>query len=371
MRIAIDARTISGRKTGDRTFTLGILRGLAEILPDSGDEVVAVLREADGATLAPAHPAFRTLVEPGLPGPLWMPFNFPRILERLEADVALLQYLGPFRAPCPFVTVVHDVVWRAMPETFPRRDRLILDRFLPGTLERAAAVVTVSEFSRQEIHRYFGTRLEKIHVVPNAVDRRFQPVTDPETIRAVREKHALPERFILNLGVIQPRKNVEGLILAYCGLPDELREQYGLVVTGKHGWGEGLPLALAETAVPGVIRPTGYVPDEDLPALYSAASAFVYPSLYEGFGIPPLEAMACGTPVLTSNVASLPEVVGDAALTVDPRDVDAIRQGLQRLLTDEELRARLVQAGLERAQRFTWRDSAEKLVKVLRRAVSG
>lgn len=368
MCIVIDARMISGQKTGDRTFALGILRGLAQTLADDGIEIVVVLQNQTGARLIPKHPAFRVEVQPGLPGPLWMPLTFPRLLSRLDADVALVNYLGPFRAPCPLVTVVHDVVWRALPHSFPARDRLLLDRFLPGTLRRAAAVVTVSEFSRGEIIKYFGVPRGKIHIVPNAADERFHPVEDAAEMAQLRDRYGLPEKFVLNLGVIHPRKNVNGLIRAYTALPEAVREQYGLVITGRHGWGEALPATLTGSVGPGSVCFTGYVPDEDLPALYSAATAFAYPSLYEGFGIPPLEAMACGTPVVASNVASLPDVVGDAALMVDPRSTESIRDGLEQILGDAELRARLREAGFERVKQFSWRSSAERMLAVLRSA---
>jgi len=368
----MDCRTLSGRLTGDRTFTLGILRGLAELLAGDEHQVLAIMKDPAGAELVPRHPAIETIIAPGLPGRLWMAGTFPLIARRRRADVALFHYMGPLLSPCPTVTVVHDVVWRALPQTFPRRARLWLDAFLPGTMRRAAAVVTVSKFSRGEIARHFGVPPAKIHVVHDAVDASFHPVTDSAALAAVREKYQLPQRFILSIGLLQPRKNVVGLVDAYAGLPAARRQEIGLAIAGRPGWRYDAILRRAEAgAAPGIVRVTGYVDDEDLPALYSAATCLAYPSLYEGFGLPPLEAMACGTPVLCSNVTSLPEVVGDAALTVDPYDVDALRDGLERLLTDEALRKRLWAAGIERAKRFTWEASARSLLAVLRGAVSG
>jgi glycosyltransferase involved in cell wall biosynthesis len=366
MRIAIDARTLTSPKTGDRTVTLGFIEGLAALQEDAGLELALVSHEPLPDDLLPRG-QFINHVAPRPAGYRWMLQAFPRALAQLRADVGLIQYMGPFSAPCPIVTTIHDTVWRTMPETFPWKDRLVLNAFIPGTIRRAAAITTGSEFARGEILRYFPAAAGKTQVVPYAVGGNFRPVTDDASLSNLRRKYALPERFILSVGVLQPRKNVEGLIRAYSMLPQDLREQYSLVITGKRGWLDASLPHLAQQAGSGVIF-TGYVDDDELPALYSLASCFAYPSFYEGFGLPPLEAMACGTPVVTSTAASLPEVTGGAAVLVDPADTAALSATLAQVLTDPEKHAELVAAGLRRAAQFTWTDSARKLLPILQRA---
>jgi len=204
--------------------------------------------------------------------------------------------------------------------------------------------------------------------VPYGIEARYRPVTEADELRRVRAKYSLPERFVLSVGVLQPRKNIEGLVRAYQRLPGDLRAAYGLVVVGKQGWlMEHLPNLVRE-AGPGV-HFTGYAEDEDLPALYTLAACFAYPSLYEGYGLPPLEAMACGTPVLASNAASLPEVTAGAALYADPTDTEALARSLERLLTDEALRRNLIARGRRRASELTWEGAARALLGVLRAAI--
>lgn len=366
MRIAIDARTLTSPKTGDRTVTLGFIKGLAELQGAAGLELALVSQEPIAETLLPQGQFLRH-VAPRPGGYRWMLQAFPRALAQLRADVALIQYMGPLSAPCPIVTTIHDTVWRTMPGTFPWKDRLVLNAFLPGTIRRAAAITTGSEFARSEILRNFPAAAGKTHVVPYAVDEGFRRVTDEVRLSELRRKYALPERFILSVGVLQPRKNIEGLIHAYAMLPENLREQYSLVITGKRGWLDAALPHLAQKAGSGIVF-TGYVDDGELPALYSLASCFAYPSFYEGFGLPPLEAMACGTPVVTSTAASLPEVTGGAALLVDPADTAALSAALAEILTDPAKCDELVEAGLRRAAEFSWINSARQLLPILQRA---
>jgi glycosyltransferase involved in cell wall biosynthesis len=357
MRIAIDTRTLNSPKTGDRTVTLGLVKGLIGLAEAEGLELVLIGREAPPAGLLPDSPTVRTYVVPQPGGYRWMLSAFPQACRAVAADVALIHYMGPFHAPCPFATIIHDTVWRSLPATFPWRARLLLNAFIPGTIRRAAAVVAVSDFTRSEIARHYPAAQGKLHVVPNAIDERYRPVTDAAERERVRARYALPERYILSVGVLQPRKNVAGLVAAYRLLPPELQASHRLVITGKPGWMTGGLATLAQEL------------GEALPVLYSMADCLAYPSLYEGFGLPPLEAMACGTPVVTSNVASLPEVCGDAALLVDPSSVTEISAALQRVLTDAALRTQMIERGRDQAARFDWTTSARRLLSVLRGVV--
>lgn len=366
MRIAIDARTLTSPKTGDRTVALGLITGLAELEADL--QLALVSHEPLPLGLVPDRPHVTPHVYPHPKGYRWMLQAFPRALRELKADVGLIHYMAPFSTPCPLVTIIHDTVWKTLPQTFPRKDRLILNTFLPGTIRRAAAIATVSEFSRTEILRYYPQAAGKTHVVPNAVSGVYHPIDDAAVRELVRRKYHLPERFILSVGVLQPRKNVERLIRAYGALDPKLRERYALVITGKQGWlADNLPEVAAEVGE-GIVF-TGYVEDEALPVLYSLADCFAYPSLYEGFGLPPLEAMACGTPVVASAIPPLQEVTQGAALLVDPTDTGAIAGALERVLTDAALAADLRARGLERAAQFSWKESAMRMLEVLRIAV--
>lgn len=367
MRIAIDIRTLNSPKTGDRTVCLGLVKGLAAIAPAEGLELRLVGREPPPPGLLPDSPALTVHLAPRPGGYCWMLSAFPRACRQIGAEVAFIQYMGPFRSPCPFVTLIHDTVWRTMPQTFPWRDGLILDLFIPGTIRRAAAVTTVSEFSAGEIARYYPHAAAKTHVVPNAIDEVYRPVTNPAQLAEVRRRHGLPEQYILSVGVLQPRKNLQGLLAAYGMMPEGLRRQYGLVITGKKGWMVDQALSGLES-IESSVTFTGYVPDEDLPALYTMASCFAYPSFYEGFGLPPLEAMACGTPVVAANAASLPEVCGNAALLVDPHRSEDISTAIQRVLSDEALRADLIARGRVQAAKYDWVTSARRLLQVLRQA---
>ena len=232
-------------------------------------------------------------------------------------------------------------------------------------MKRADRIVTDSEFSRSEIIKYYPDMAEKIRVVPCGVDRtRFQPASEQE-IRKVRKIHHLPERYFLYLGTLEPRKNLVRLIRAYALLRERYPDAPALVLAGGKGWQyERIFEASASPDVRGHIIFPSYIPSEDIAAVYSGALAFVFPSLYEGFGMPPLEAMACGCPVLTSKTASLPEAVGNAALVCNPLKIRAIARGMELLLTRESLRNTLIERGFRRAKEMSWAAAAEKLYQV-------
>jgi len=367
MRIAIDIRTLNAPKTGDRSVCLGHIKGLAALAEKESLELILIGPQAPPEGLLPSSPAlhFHPASRPG--GYLWMLRAFPKACQAVQADVALIQYMGPLQSPCPFVTIIHDVVWRSLPQTFPLRDRLILNAFIPGTIRRAAAIVTVSQFSAHEIVRHYPAAKGRLYVVPNAADERFYPVAESGILSEVRHRYQLPARYILSVGVLQPRKNFEGLLQAYSLLPVALQEQFPLVIAGKPGW-RVAPILQQAQQMGSRVRLVGYVADEDLPALYSMAACFVYPSFYEGFGLPPLEAMACGAPVIVSNAASLPEVCGDAAMYVDPYSPAQISAALQKILTNEPLRQQLSQKGLNRARQFDWQSSARLMWHILQQA---
>ncbi|RME69436.1 MAG: glycosyltransferase family 1 protein, partial [Chloroflexi bacterium] len=235
-----------------------------------------------------------------------------------------------------------------------------LNTWVPRSVARADHVIAVSEATRQDLIELYGTPAEKISVLYHGVASHFRPQTDPACLHRLRQRYGLGERpFILSVGTIQPRKNFRRLIQAFA----RLDPPYTLVIAGGRGWGESDIFAEAvRLGLQDRVHFPGFIADDDLPALYSAAELFVYPSLYEGFGLPALEAMACGTPVVASNRSALPEVVGEAGLLVDPLDVGAIAGAMAQVLTTPELRQKLSEAGQRRAAQFTWDGVARQLL---------
>jgi glycosyltransferase involved in cell wall biosynthesis len=356
MQIGLDVRTVLAAKTGDRTYALTLLHGLAALNLDPQQWQFHLLLDApDTNGLLPSSLCFRTVVLPARNSRLWTLLTLPRYAREARLDLVHVQYLAPRGLPCPFVTTIHDVVWRALPGTFPPLHRTILTRFMPGVARRAALILCGTESAKRDIARWLRVRKQKLTVTPYAIEPRYIEIVEkgvsPTAIQESRTRHGLGnEPYVLSVGVRQPRKNLARLQAAFAQLKDVHPElPHRLVIVGKEGWGE------EANAIPHDTHTvfTGYVPDEDLPALYAGAETFAYPSLYEGFGLPIVEAQACGCPVLTSNISSLPEAAGEvpgsegnisiehAAVLVDPFSVQAIAQGLEELLTDPTLRETL------------------------------
>jgi glycosyltransferase involved in cell wall biosynthesis len=362
MRAAIDARTLGAPKTGDRTYCLNLLRGMAALRPE-GEFLLYVDRETGLPDGLP--PNFEPVLLTAPVRWLWTPWSLPWDLRRRAAGLLHVQYIIPPAAPCPIITTIHDISFRRHPEWFPLKHRALLNLLIPLAAQNAAHVITGSEFTRADLIDAYDLPPEKVTVTPYAADPIYRPIDPEEARRAVKQRFGLRGPFVLAVGVLQPRKNLPRLIRAFARVARDVPHTLALV--GKPGWAhEELQQAAAASGLGSRLQFTGYVPDADLPFLYNAAALFVYPSLYEGFGIPPLEAMACGTPVVTSNVTSLPEVVGDAALTVDPTDEAALADAIRQALTDEPLRAQLRTAGLARAAAFSWERTAAETLGVYR-----
>lgn len=268
--------------------------------------------------------------------------------------------------PGKTVLTVHDMVYKVFPETMSKANYKKLAENLEQSCRQANAIITCSNNSKREIVKYLNIPAEKIHVVYNAVDaKRFHNNYSHEEIRLTQKKYKLPEQYFLYLGTLEPRKNVTGLIEAYNELLKVGQKIPKLVVAGKKGWDyEDIFQKVKALYLHEFVFFPGYVEDADVPKLMKGATAFVFPSWYEGFGMPPLEAMACGVPVIASNTSALPEVVGDAGLLVDPFSVKEISEAMQALINNEELRNVLVQKGLNRAKAFTWEKAAEKVMQV-------
>jgi glycosyltransferase involved in cell wall biosynthesis len=301
-----------------------------------------------------------------------IPLTLSRELRRHPVDVLHVQYTAPPFAPCPVVTTIHDLAFEHLPETFNRRSWMQLRLTVRQTARRAAHIITVSEYSRADIGRTYGIAPQRITVTPEAAAPNLLPVTNETELRRIRESYGIRENYILSLCSIQPRKNLVRLIEAYSslrGLRPEVKLPQ-LVLAGKRGWLDGETFRAAErNALGNDLLFTGYVPEPDLAGLYSGAICFVYPSYFEGFGLPVVEAMQCGVPVIAGNRTSLPEVVGEAGLLFDPFDTQALIKALRQVLDDSEFRASLRIKGLEKAKQFNWQTTAQLTLGVYERVV--
>jgi glycosyltransferase involved in cell wall biosynthesis len=362
LRIAIDCRTVTAPKTGDRTYALNLIRGLASV--DAENRYLLYTAEPTEQTDL-GRPNMEPVVLPADPTWWWTPIAFPADLARSAVSAAHVQYIIPPRSPVPMITTIHDVAFRRYPGLFPLKHRILLNTLVPLSAWRAAKVITGSESTRRDLVEFYHLAPEKIAVTPYAADASYAPKDREAARRAVRDRFGVKAPFILAVGVLQPRKNLARLVEAFAAIAREVPHR--LVLVGKEGWAyDDLQAAIARAGLGSRIVFTGYVPDADLPGFYNAADVFVYPSLYEGFGLPPLEAMQCGTPVIAGDTSSLPEVVGDAGILVDPRDSSKIAAALVDLLRDKNARARLRAFGLERAKRFSWEETARQTVAVYR-----
>ncbi|MBN1939563.1 MAG: glycosyltransferase family 4 protein [Candidatus Aminicenantes bacterium] len=280
-------------------------------------------------------------------------------------------YVGQPVARSPYIPVVFDFGFLKHPETLEGRDHLFLKRYVPGTLKGAARVVVISEYVKNELEQAFGVPKEKIAVIRPAVDHGiFKPDVPFEARKAVRARYRLEGGYVFSLSTLEPRKNFRRLIEAYALLPESLRLDHPLVIAGGKGWkNRDVFDVVTRRGLEKQVRFLGYVPEEDRAPLLREATVFTLPSLYEGFGMPVLEAMACGTPVVTSSGGALPEVGGEAVLYVDPLDPESIAKGIVAALTRPDLREQLSAAGLKRAAEFRWEDGAGALDEIFRLAV--
>ncbi|MGN6758905.1 MAG: glycosyltransferase family 4 protein [Thermomicrobiales bacterium] len=350
-------------ETGNETYIRGLVRGLQQVTPQHE----YLLYTTDPALLPARLRGARVQARRGTPAGtrLRLAYGMPHAARHDEIDLLHVTYTLPLFLPCRAVVSVHDISYVFFPEAFSPRDRLLLSFAVPYSMRRAANVLTISEHARRDILRHYRVPEWKVTAIPLAAEEYFQPVTSADEMARVRERYGLPERYILAVGNLQPRKNLRRLIEAFATLRATGAITQRLVLVGKSLWRESEVFAtIRARGLADEVLATGYVPDADLPAIYSAADVFVYPSLYEGFGLPPLEAMACGTPVITSSSSSLPEVVGDAALMFEPTDTGALAGALERVLNDEPLRECLCAAGQERAARFSWTETARRTLAV-------
>lgn len=389
-RIAIDYTSAVRQGGGIGRYTRELVRALVAQDPHNRYTLFVADPRPSPAGLAPNARFRRVPVADVWLQRLWHRLRLPLPVEWFTGDFDLFHQpdfvLPPLRRGVPGLLTVHDLTFVRDPDSAAPNLRRYLNRVVPESVARAAHVLADSAATREDLVREYGTAPEKITVLYPGVDARFAPQDDPAEAARVRERYKIADGpFVLSVGTIQPRKNHVRLIQAFAAAvgakhpPAPARSCSGdslvdasplLVIAGGRGWMyDEIYAEVERQGLAGRVHFPGFVDDGDLPALYRAADVFAYPALYEGFGLPVLEALACGTPVVTSNVSSLPEVAGDAALQVEPTDVDALSAALMRLLTDQALRAGLRERGLAQARRFTWEGAARQLLEIYRRIV--
>ena len=301
---------------------------------------------------------------------LWEQTVLPPALQKAKVDLLhALAFVAPLAAPVPFITTIYDLSFIRYPQAFRPHNRWYLRTFTKHSARRAKAIIAISESTRQDVIQAFGVSPEKVHTVYCGVDSAFKPLP-PAQIDAFKAKRGLPNRFILRLGTIEPRKNVEGLIKAYALWRKQDQNAPKLFIAGGKGWYYQQVFQLVETLELSehIVFP-GYLPQEELPLWYNAGELFVYPSHFEGFGLPALEAMACGTPIITSNVSSLPEVAGQAGLLVSPADTVALSRAMQKVFYNADLAHQMRQKGLAQAAKFNWRKTAAQTAQIYRQTL--
>lgn len=362
MRFSVDAHAIGCHLTGNEVYIRNLLNYFARLDRDS--EFFAYLSKP---TAVPAVPErFRTMQVSANPFRR-LGFDLPLRLRRDHPELLHVQYTGPVFSCVPLVVSVHDVSFLEHPQYFTRFRSTQLRITVKRTVEAAARVLTPSEFSRDAILRHYSISEHKVVVVPNAASPVFRPVERYVARNVVQRKFSLPDApIVLMVGDLQPRKNHLGLLRAFesvIAAHPHLRHQ--LVFVGKETWySKDLHRAVKKSPLAGRVRFTGFVDDEDLVYFYGACDLFVFPSFYEGFGLPILEAMACGRAVTCSNVTAMPEVADGAAILFDPRSTRDIARAISDVLIDSELRSRLERLGAQRAAQFSWEQSARRTLQV-------
>ncbi|HJX39283.1 MAG TPA: glycosyltransferase family 1 protein [Anaerolineae bacterium] len=374
MRIGLDCSSAIHQRAGIARYTRGIVSALARLGGEHRFVLVVAGREAgsDFALELGENFLVRELpISQRLWTILWYRLQVPLPMELFTGAVDVFHspdyVLPPLRRGKKVVTV-HDLSFVRYPEGAEPSLRRYLSAAVPRAVKQADLVLADSECTRRDVIELLGAPPAKVEVVYPGVDEAFRPIEDAQALAGVREHYQLNRPFLLSVGTLEPRKNFIALLEAYAALRGVDGFEHRLVIAGGKGWRyEGIFRRVEELSLEGDVSFLKYVPEQDLPALYCLADALVFPSVYEGFGLPPLEAMACGTPVVASDSSSLPEVIGDAGLMVPADDRDALAGAIRRLLEDGKLRGELVKKGLSRAGKFSWQKTGQDLLAIYRR----
>jgi glycosyltransferase involved in cell wall biosynthesis len=368
MRFSVDAHTIGCHLTGNEVYIRNLLNEFARLAPEA--EFIAYVSKNDAACNVARRISTRKVSGNPYKRLGW---DLPLRLRQDRPDLLHVQYTAPIGCSAPVVVSVHDVSFLEFPEYFTRYRCAQLRLTVKRTVEKAAAVLTPSEFSRTAILQHYRIDPRKIVVAPNAVSSQFRPMERRLALAGIEKKFGLRGPFVLTVGDLQPRKNHLGLLKAF---EEAVRAHpqltHRLVFVGKETWySKELHRAVAESSVSERVHFTGFIEDAELVQFYGACELFVFPSFYEGFGLPILEAMACGRAVACSNTSAMPEVADAAAILFDPRLTQEIARAVADVLLDPELRVRLERLGAQRASQFSWESAAHRTLEVYRRVARG
>jgi len=379
MRIGIDYTSAARQSAGIGRFTRELVRAALALDEDNDYRLLVAGRQPVAQAHLPRASRRYRLVQTPI-----SERNLVRLWHRLQIPLPVEVFLGrvdifhspdfvlPPVARAVKVLTIHDLSFLRVPECADPRLRWYLGQVVPRSVGRADFLLADSESTRRDLVELLGVPPDRVQVIYGGVDAMFAPVEDAEALRRAREKYARGRPFILAVGTLEPRKNYPTLIRAFARARQAARLPHALVIVGRKGWVyEPIFAAVDDLGLHDEVIFPGFVPDEELPALYNAADVLVTPSFYEGFGLPALEAMACGTPVIVSDVSSLPEVVGEAGVRIDPRDEAGLAEAIVRVVGDSALRAGLREAGLRRAREFTWDRAARELLGVYARLGRG
>ena len=377
MRIAIDLTSLPTQLVGVGTYAKSLITSLAQY--DTNNQYFIFIKREHSNVFAINQNNINVIYQKNILRNkilrvLWEQFILPIYIKRLKIDLLhSIHYTIPLFAGCKVVVTFHDMTFFLFPKKHIFIKRIFFKLFIYISSWRANRLIAVSNNTKKDIIKFMHINNDKIDVVYEIIDSRYHPIKNESAILKVKDKYKILNKFILYVGTLEPRKNIICLIQAYHNLLTKKLINHQLVIVGKKGWyyqeifNMVNKLGLNEGRQKIIF--TGYVPEEELPFLYNAADVFVYPSLYEGFGIPPLEAMACGVPVISSDLSSLPEVIGEAGILINPYNIQDIYQALYKLLNDDKLKKELKYKGLKRAQEFSSEKLANETIKVYKKAM--
>ena len=357
MKVAIDIQTTLGQPTGFGFYVSNLVKALQK-------------KSSADLELVPIKPDYtKDFSTPQRF--IWDQFTYPRKARGQEVD---LIHQPCFSAPLlhkgPVVVTIHDIISILFPQTIKFASRIFYSKWMPLSYRKALQIITISNSTKNDIVKVLGIDKDKITVIPLAVDEKFNDTVGATEVARVKAKYKLPKRYILHIGTLEPRKNLSFLIEAFSEvIRDRAFDDLRLVITGKKGWYfEGLFEKVRKLNLEEKVIFTGYFDEEDKPALYKGAIVFAFPSLYEGFGLPPLEAMASGVPVISSNTSSMPEVIGDAGILISPEDHDAWVENIKKVVSSQELQDEMKIKNKKQLEKFSWDITAEKTLAVYKKA---
>ncbi|MBU4480620.1 glycosyltransferase family 4 protein [Patescibacteria group bacterium] len=371
MRIAIDLITITGKNAGLQSYAKQLVEGLAKV--DNENEYILLINSRAKKIFSINQSNFKNIFirTPkrfiGIWEQIYFPFvQFLKGVDLLHSPVSAV----PIVAPCKTVLTIHDLTFKIYPKTMQWWDRFYWNFFITQGVKRVERIITDSINTKKDLIKYYNIQKNKVSVIPLCCSSQYYMSSNDLFLNEIKQKYNINKPYILFVGTLEPRKNISILLKAFNIAKQKGKLKHSLVIVGRKGWlFDDIFQIVKNLRMENDVIFTDFVPDEDLPSFYHRAELFIYPSMYEGFGLPPLEAMACGTPVITSNSSSLPEVVGDAGILIDPKDVNAFASAIVRVLNNEELKIELAKKGKLRAQRFTTEKMAYKTIKIYKKII--